>query len=216
VTLQSKIDEMVMQFDRLYANRDNGIQVELTRNASAVGSALSVPSSSVFLQMLQAIPTGICEMTPEILNLVESSCNMAIIDLVAEGAGTITCSVRGTTPEALGDVSASIIAIAALGQGTVKVADGYPGWKPHLDSPLLKAAIDSYERLFGEKPKVHAIHAGLECGLLIEKMPGLHAISIGPTIKGNHAVGERVSTSSVAKSYKYLVEILTSLSGKTS
>ena len=72
----------------------------------------------------------------------------------------------------------------------------------------MKIAIDQYKELFGTQPKVHAVHAGLECGLLIEKLPGLDTISIGPTIKGNHAVGERVQISSVQKSYKYLVVIL--------
>jgi dipeptidase D len=202
---------MTHQFHQLYANRDNRATFAVSPVGLTPSSALTVESSQVFLQMLQAIPTGICEMTPEIPILVESSCNMAIIELVNAGTGTITCSVRGTTPEALNDVSASILAIAAMGKGIVKVADGYPGWKPRLDSPLLEAAINSYEKLFGSKPKVHAIHAGLECGLLIEKMPGLHAISIGPTIKGNHAVGERVSIASVAKSYTYLLEILSTL-----
>jgi dipeptidase D len=77
---------------------------------------------------------------------------------------------------------------------------------------LLKAAIETYSETFGESPKAHSIHAGLECGLLIERMPGLHAISIGPTIKGNHAAGERVSISSVAKFHDYLIKVLDALS----
>ncbi len=85
-------------------------------------------------------------------------------------------------------------------------------WKPHLDSPLLKAAIDTYSEMFGESPKVHAIHAGLECGLLIERMPGLHAISIGPTIKGNHAVWRASFDFVSAKSYDYLIKVLDALS----
>ena len=203
---------IVAELNKLYANRDNSLHLEITEVQPVESRALSVSSSSTFIQILQAIPTGICEMTPEIQGLVEASCNMAIIELLSGQTGKVTCSVRGTTPEALNDVTASILGIARMTNSDVKIADGYPGWKPHLDSPLLKAAIDTYSSMFGESPKVHAIHAGLECGLLIERMPGLHAISIGPTIKGNHAVGERVSISSVAKSYDYLIKVLDSLS----
>lgn len=203
---------MVVELNKLYANRDNSLHLEVTEQKPTERHALSVASSDTFIQILQAIPTGICEMTPEIPGLVEASCNMAIIELLPGSVGKVTCSVRGTTPEALNDVTASILGVARLTNSEVKIADGYPGWKPHLDSPLLKAAIDTYTSMFGESPKVHAIHAGLECGLLIERMPGLHAISIGPTIKGNHAVGERVSISSVSKSYDYLLKMLDALS----
>lgn len=210
--LRQLAQEFTHELDRLYSNRDNPLLLELAETKAAERRALTLASSATFIQILQAIPTGICEMTPEIPGLVEASCNMAIIELAPGQTGNVTCSVRGTTPEALNDVTASILAIAKLTQSSVKVADGYPGWKPRLDSPLLQAAIATYKSLFKDSPKVHAIHAGLECGLLIERMPGLHAISIGPTIKGNHAVGERVSISSVAKSYEYLIQLLNELS----
>ncbi|XZE45297.1 beta-Ala-His dipeptidase [Pirellulaceae bacterium SH467] len=207
---------IVESFDRLYSHRDNPIHFHMeTSELPQDLAVLSTVHSALFLRMAQSIPTGICEMTPELPVLVESSCNMAIIELGPNKPGRIVCSVRGTTPEALSDVSDSIVAIAELANAKTLVADGYPGWKPQLDSPLLQAAVTSYERLFGETPKVHAVHAGLECGLLVEKIPGLHAISLGPTIKGNHAVGERVSISSVAKSYRYVEAILESLSASS-
>jgi dipeptidase D len=102
-----------------------------------------------------------------------------------------------------------------LAGASISISDGYPGWKPRLDSPLLRCAVGEYERIFGHSPNVHAVHAGLECGLLLEKMPGLDTISIGPTIKGNHAVGERVQISSVEKSYRYLQAILERLATQT-
>ncbi|MCU0717922.1 MAG: beta-Ala-His dipeptidase [Pirellula sp.] len=210
---QQTAKAMVESLDRLYSQRDNPIQLHIeVSECSLDAEALSSSDSAAWIRVAQGIPTGICEMTPELPVLVEASCNMAIIELATNKGGRIICSVRGTTPEALSDVSDSIVAIAGLANATTTVADGYPGWKPHLDSPLLQAAVKSYEKLFGETPKVHAIHAGLECGLLVEKLPGLHAISLGPTIKGNHAVGERVCISSVAKSYRYVEAILESLS----
>jgi dipeptidase D len=172
---------------------------------------LSPASSRTFFNMLTSIPTGICEMTPEIANLVEASCNLAIVQMAAGEPGVIICSVRGTMAANLNDITESLLAIAQLSGATTRVSDGYPGWKPKLDSRLLKVAGEQYQKLFQEEAKIHAVHAGLECGLLAEKMPGLEMISIGPNIKGNHAVGERVQISSVQKSFHFLQAILDEL-----
>ena len=209
--VQQIANDFVAQADRLFANRDNPIRCSIEEVPSQPCQVLCAESSLALIRLLQSLPTGICEMTPELPVLVESSCNMAIVDLQEGGIAKIHCSVRGTTQEALADVAQSIEAIAALAGGSVRISDGYPGWKPDLNSQLLQDAERSYEALFGAKAKVHAVHAGLECGLLATKLPGLEAISIGPTIKGNHAVGERVSIASVAKSYQFVLAILDNL-----
>ena len=200
------------QWNQLYTGRDNPISIELTQLAGTMPtSCLSAANSRSLLQLLTGIPTGICEMTSDIPTLVESSCNLAIVEVAETGTAKIICSVRGTTGYAADDICDTIRSLVGLAGGSLEIADGYPGWKPRLDSPLLKIAIEQYQSLFSTSPKVHAVHAGLECGLLIEKLPGLDTISIGPTIKGNHAVGERVQISSVQKSYKYLLAILENL-----
>jgi dipeptidase D len=211
-TAQAIIQTCCEQWNQLYAGRDNPIAIELKPSSDPIPATfLSSEGSRSLLQLLTGIPVGICEMTSDIPTLVESSCNLAIVALDATGTANIICSVRGTTGYAAEDICDTIRSIVGLAGGTVEIADGYPGWKPRLDSPLLKIAIDQYKELFGTSPRVHAVHAGLECGLLIEKLPGLDTISIGPTIKGNHAVGERVQISSVQKSYKYLTAILEQL-----
>lgn len=210
-SVRSLAQQFVEQSNSLYQNRDNPIRLQIQETQGDCCEVLCSESSLALVRLVQAIPTGICEMTPELPTLVESSCNLAIIELQADGVAKIQCSVRGTTGEALADVLQTIEAVAALAGGQVKVSDGYPGWKPDLNSALLKDAQSAYENLFGAPAKVHAVHAGLECGLLTEKLPGLEAISIGPTIKGNHAVGERVSISSVQKSYRFVEEILENL-----
>ena len=206
---QSIVQACNEPWNQLYAGRDNPIAIELKPSSEPVPAAcLSVSCTRSLIQLLIGLPTGICEMTSDIPTLVESSCNLAIVEMATMGSAKVICSVRGTTGYAADDICDTIRSLVGLSGGTVEIADGYPGWKPRLDSPLLKTAIDQYKELFGTSPKVHAIHAGLECGLLIEKLPGLDTISIGPTIKGNHAVGERVQISSVQKSYKYLNAIL--------
>jgi len=200
------------QWNQLYAGRDNPIAIELKQLPELRPDAcLSVASTRSLIQLLNGIPTGICEMTSDIPTLVESSCNLAIVELDTAKPARIICSVRGTTGYAADDICDTLRSLAGLSNSKIEIADGYPGWKPRLESPLLKIAIEQYEALFVSPPKVHAVHAGLECGLLIEKLPGLDTISIGPTIKGNHAVGERVQISSVAKSYRYVNAILEQL-----
>ena len=209
---QLTIEACCDQWNQLYAGRDNPITLELIQvSNSQPNCCLSVASTRSLLQLLTCIPTGICEMTPEMPTLVESSCNLAIVELNASEPAKIICSVRGTTSFAADDICDTLRSIVGLADGSVEIAEGYPGWKPRLESPLLKIAIEQYEQIFDSSPKVHAVHAGLECGLLIEKLPGLDAISIGPTIKGNHAVGERVQISSVQKSFRYLNAILEKL-----
>jgi dipeptidase D len=89
--------------------------------------------------------------------------------------------------------------------------NSYPGWKPDLKSNLLSLTREAYIKLFAEEPKVHAVHAGLECGVLASQLPGLDCISFGPTILGNHAPGERVCIASVEKSFQLLTQLLADL-----
>ena len=95
-----------------------------------------------------------------------------------------------------------------LAGATVDVGDGYPGWKPNPNSALLKIAVDSYKRLYGVEPKVKAIHAGLECGLFLEKYPWLDMISFGPALRGVHSPDERMHIPSVERFWNHLLDIL--------
>jgi dipeptidase D len=93
----------------------------------------------------------------------------------------------------------------------VAIKDAYPGWKPNPTSPIVKTTCAVYERLFGSAPHLKAIHAGLECGLLIEKVPGMDVVSIGPQIENAHSPEEKVQISSVQKFYKHLTAVLEEL-----
>ena len=95
-----------------------------------------------------------------------------------------------------------------LGGAVCETGDGYPGWKPNPDSPVLRVAIESYQRLFGTAPKVKAIHAGLECGLFLEKYPSLDMVSFGPTLRGVHSPDERMLIPTVEKFWKHLLDVL--------
>ncbi|MBR6560665.1 MAG: M20/M25/M40 family metallo-hydrolase, partial [Alistipes sp.] len=93
----------------------------------------------------------------------------------------------------------------------VEHSDGYPGWEPNPDSQLLATTVESYERLFGVKPKVRAVHAGLECGLFLEKYPHLEMVSFGPTVTGVHSPDERINIATVEKFWLHLKDVLKSI-----
>jgi dipeptidase D len=102
----------------------------------------------------------------------------------------------------------TVSAIFELGGAKVIQDSGYPGWKPDMDSPILKIAKSTYEQLYGKEPEVKAVHAGLECGIIGEKYPGMDMISFGPTLEGVHSPDEKIYIDSVEKYWDFLLAIL--------
>ncbi len=102
----------------------------------------------------------------------------------------------------------TVVAIFELGGAKVESSDGYPGWKPNLDSPILKLAKDTYKSLYGKEPDVKAIHAGLECGIIGEKFPAMDMVSFGPTLEGVHSPDEKIYIDTVEKFWNFLLAIL--------
>jgi len=166
--------------------------------------------SNALLNVLYACPHGVKAMSPDMPNLVETSTNLASVKMKEGNTIEITTSQRSSVESSKYDVANQVEAALALAGATVTHGDGYPGWKPNLKSEVLRTAQNSYKRLFDEEPKVRAIHAGLECGLFLEKYPHLDMISIGPQMYGVHSPDERLSISSTQKCWKWLVEILAS------
>lgn len=156
---------------------------------------------------LYACPHGVIDMSKEIEGLPETSTNLASVKM-KEGKIIVATSQRSSVNSKKHDIKDRVEAVFALAGATVKHSDGYPGWKPNMNSKVKKIVADSYEKLFGVKPVVGAIHAGLECGLIIEKYPDMDMISIGPTIIGNHSPAERCEIPTVGKFWKHLIFIL--------
>jgi len=101
--------------------------------------------------------------------------------------------------------------VMLLAGASVVHSEGYPGWTPNPDSAVAKIAAEAYKKLFGNDPVVKSIHAGLECGLFLEKYPELDMVSFGPTIRGAHSPDERISIETVDKFWKLLVEVLANI-----
>lgn len=171
---------------------------------------LNVHARDRLLRLLDALPHGVQSMSREVPGLVETSTNLAVVETQEDGVKLVT-SQRSSIMPALFALRRSVTSSFRQAGAQVSYDEPYPGWKPNPDSAILKRTVEVYERLFGDKPEIKAIHAGLECGLLIEKIPGLDAVSIGPQIENAHSPDEKVQISSVAKFYKHLSALLEDL-----
>ena len=159
------------------------------------------------LQAISALPHGVMKMSADISGLVETSTNVAIIRTDAKGV-TVTTSQRSSVASEIDEIVHTVASVFRLAGADVEISDGYPGWKPNMDSAILKIAKDTYKSLYGKKPEVKAIHAGLECGIIGEKYPGIDMVSFGPTLEGVHSPDEKIYIDTVEKFWNFLLAIL--------
>jgi dipeptidase D len=157
---------------------------------------------------LYACPHGLVSMSREIPGLVETSTNLASVRMKGEDTLEIITSQRSSVESAKQDIADRMHALFSMAGATVIHSEGYPGWKPDLSSEVLKIAEKTYRELFQKDPEVKAIHAGLECGLFLQKCPQLDMISFGPTIKGAHTPEERLEIETVDKFWVFLLQML--------
>jgi dipeptidase D len=171
---------------------------------------LSARSQRILTDFLLACPHGVLRMHPDIPGLVESSTNLAIIHCTRTRA-EIVCNSRSSVGPALDASRQAIKSLADLAGASIRQPEGYPGWAPNLQSPLLDKLKKVYRRIFGKEVEVVAVHAGLECGLFGEKFPGLDMISVGPTIKHPHSPDEAAEIKSVENFWTLLTTALQEL-----
>jgi len=178
---------------------------------SRVEAPLSADSGSRLASLLVTLPHGVARMSPDIVGLVRTSNNLATVrtDRVS-GQIAIVTSQRSSVMSELGALSRRVELVARLAGASVETDGGYPAWEPNMASPLLARCKALYERDFGKAPVVEIIHAGLECGVIGAKVPGMDMISFGPTIKDPHSPNERLFLPSVEPVYRYLRAILAS------
>lgn len=160
------------------------------------------------LNALYACPHGVIAMSQRMPGMVETSTNLASIKFVGDNQIIVTTSQRSDSETAKVDIARMVESVFKLADFEVVHGEGYPGWTPNPNSPILRKAVQSYEQLFGNKPIVRSIHAGLECGLFLEKYPYLDMISFGPTLRGVHSPDEKIDISTVEKFWAFLVDIL--------
>jgi len=209
--LQSIADALKTEFDGEFGRIDPDLSVEISE-ADVSDQAFSSGLTARLLGALMAVPHGVMAMSRDVPGLVESSNNLAVVK-VSDQNIEITTSTRSSVMPALRSGIAQVRSVFELAGATVESHGGYPGWAPDPDSHLLKVGQETFKSLFGREPKVTAIHAGLECGIIGEKIPGIDMISLGPEIRSPHAPGEKVQISSVQNTWELLKAYLKALAG---
>ena len=185
---------------------DPGLKVAICET-DAPSYTINKQSQLNLLNSLYACPHGVIAMSADIPGFVETSTNLASVK-TKEDHFLIGTSQRSSVASSKDDVANMVASVFRLAGGIVTHGHGYPGWAPNSNSPIMHLTRQTYTNLFGQEPKVLVIHAGLECGLIGEKFPGMDMISYGPTIKGAHSPDERLLISTVNKFWDLTLEVL--------
>ncbi|MBD3336254.1 MAG: beta-Ala-His dipeptidase [Candidatus Eisenbacteria bacterium] len=194
--------------------REFGDEPELDLTAAKTDPpphVLTPESRDKALQLLLGLPHGVLAMSRDIPGLVETSNNVARVRTTKDRLEILTSS-RSSVESALDGTIAQIEAVALAVEADVDMDEGYPGWQPDLDSKLLARSREVWKRVHGKEPELKAVHAGLECGIIGERYPGMDMVSFGPTIENAHSPDEKLHIPSVARYYEFVKELLKELS----
>jgi len=208
--MRAFLKEAYAKIQNEYKVVETEAQFALEKRVETKDKPLTGASQMTLIRLLLALPHGVISMHPEIAGLVETSTNLAIVHCQRNRA-SIICSSRSSVASALSAVRQAIKGIAELAGARILQTGGYPGWEPDLQSVLLKRLSEVYKEVFGKDPEVKAVHAGLECGIIGEKYPGMDMISFGPTIEHPHSPEERIHIGSVEKFWNFLTTSLREL-----
>ncbi len=213
---KSKVETIVNDFISLLKFELKTVENHLVItffNTTSNDKAIAKNDFIKIINTLYSAPNGVFRMSPDIDGLVESSSSLARV-IIKNGSFDTQSLQRSSVESTKADVANTIRAsFENMGAEVVQSGD-YPGWQPNPNSPILTIMTDLYRKLFNEEPKVKACHAGLECGILGEHLPGVDMISFGPNIRAAHSPDEKVQISSVQKYWGYLLEVLLAIPKK--
>lgn len=203
------IDACAQDIKNEYRTADPGVCIAFTEGAAYEGDAMTFASAQKVIYLLLNTPYGVQSMSAELPGLVESSLNLGVVTMDEESV-TLTWALRSSVSSRKWLINDQLMYMTEMLGGTYTYGGDYPAWAYRSQSQLRDLAVETYEDMFGKKPQVCTIHAGLECGLFAEKMPQADMISIGPDIKDIHTPGERLSISSTKRTYEYVCQMLKS------
>ena len=204
--LESALTESRDTLNAEYATTDPDLTVEWA-SAALPSHVMGEEDQYALLLAIQTCPVGIHRMSPDIAGLVQTSNNLARVD-VKDGQVEIQCLNRSSVDSEKDDHARSIEAAFALAGLQTERSGAYPGWTPNPSSEAVAMCRDLYEERYKEAPRVLACHAGLECGILGTNYPEMDMVSFGPNIRGAHSPDECVQISSVQKFWGYFLEVL--------
>ena len=190
-----------------YASRDTDIYVEIIEDAEDAYAVYDDKTTANLLYMLVAAPVGVQAMSQDVPGLVETSLNLGVVEC-DDRAVSIQYSVRSSMESAKAALIEKLEVIFKMAGASFETNSEYPGWAFKVDSPLRDKMVRVYEEMYGVKPEIQAIHAGLECGLFLGKNPDLDCISFGPDMCSIHTTEEKLSISSTKRTWEFLVAVL--------
>ena len=201
------------EIENEFAVTEPNLKTELSSEAPCK-EAIDMVTAGRLLKAVYAVHNGVYAMSQDIPGLVETSTNLASVKMKPGNIIRIETSQRSSTESSKQDIATMVRTVFEMAGANVSFGDGYPGWKPNPHSEILEVAAASYKRLFGVDAQIKAIHAGLECGLFLDKYPSLDMISFGPTLQGVHSPDERMLIPTVQKFWDHLLDILKHIPAK--
>lgn len=201
------LQKAIVQIQNEYATTDPDITLDIAEQEGPAAQVLTDTSAKAVCLLINNLPGGIQTMSADIAGLVETSLNMGIVSL-DEKELRLEFAVRSSVITARDALTDRIRQMVEYVGGSVDVSGVYPAWEYKKDSVMREDAVRIFEHMYGKSPKIEAIHAGLECGILAGKIDGLDGISIGPDMIGIHTVEEKLSISSTKRVYEYVLELL--------
>ena len=205
-TLRTAFEAIKSEFKAVEKDMD----IEIEPQDGSVSQVCDEATQARLMNLLFGLPHGVLAMSQEIPDLVETSNNVATVDW-GDGGVKIGLSSRSSVGSALQMTRDMLKALAEMAGAEIEQPEGYPAWTPNLDSSILRVVKDVHKDLFGNDAEMKAIHAGLECGLIGERFPGMDMVSFGPDLQHPHSPDERVRIGSVQNFWKLLTATLKKL-----
>ena len=209
--IRIKLNTFLADIQNELKHTEPNLDIEL-ESVQIPSKVINKKTTEKLILTLNACPHGVIGMSHDIPGLVETSTNLASVKMLPDNQIEIVTSQRSSVESQKKYVINMVSSTFELAGAKVVHNEGYPAWQPNAESKLLKLAQREYKTLYNKDPKVKAIHAGLECGLFLEKYPNLDMISIGPDMTDVHSPDEKMKISSVGKFWNFLVKILENIS----
>lgn len=213
---QDKLAELFNYYAELLKTELGKIETDIvTFNEEVATDAqvFAIADQQRFIAALNACPNGVMRMSDEVEGVVETSLNVGVIT-TEDNKVTVLCLIRSLIDSGRSQVEGMLQSVAELAGAQIEFSGAYPGWKPDADSEIMAIFRDMYEGIYGHKPNIMVIHAGLECGLFKEPYPNMDMVSFGPTIKFPHSPDEKVKIDTVQLFWDQMVALLEAIPEK--
>jgi len=205
--LESSISNYLDELKKEFGTTEPNIIISAEYEAKNAQLVWSYDTQTKFIHLLNSIPNGVMRMSNEATNTVETSLNVGVVTTTENNVSILSLirSLDDIKKTQLGDILSSLV---SLYDGHIKFNSDYPGWQPNPDSEIVNVFQSVYEQLYGRKPNIMVIHAGLECGLFKKNYPQMDMLSFGPTIKYPHSPDEKVNINTVEQFWQQLIQML--------